>query len=69
MLAVRASKLLLKSEIKKVALKAFVPAVCSNFSTSTQANMKNITIIGSGLMGSGIAQVSELMGFYERMVL
>lgn len=64
MLAVRASKLLLKSEIKKVALKAFVPAVCSNFSTSTQANMKNITIIGSGLMGSGIAQVSELMGFF-----
>ena len=39
--------------------KAFVPAIASCFSTSSErfAAVKNVTVIGSGLMGSGIAQV------------
>jgi hypothetical protein len=39
--------------------KAFVPAMASCFSTSSErfAAVKNVTVIGSGLMGSGIAQV------------
>jgi hypothetical protein len=37
----------------------FFPAVASCFSTSSErvSAVKNVTVIGSGLMGAGIAQV------------
>ncbi|XP_046865030.1 hydroxyacyl-coenzyme A dehydrogenase, mitochondrial-like [Xenia sp. Carnegie-2017] len=40
--------------------KIFVPTISSCFSTTLdrQSPLKNITVIGSGLMGSGIAQVA-----------
>lgn len=52
MLSLRSSRLILKN--------AFLPAMASCFSTSSQKHsaVKNITVIGSGLMGSGIAQVA-----------
>ena len=54
MLSVRASRqfVLLKRTV--------IPAVTSGFSTSSQrfSAVKNVTVIGSGLMGSGIAQVT-----------
>ena len=54
MLSVRASRqfVLLKRTV--------IPATASGFSTSSQrfSAVKNVTVIGSGLMGSGIAQVA-----------
>lgn len=38
---------------------AFRPMIFRGFSTSSAAlSIKNVTVIGGGLMGSGIAQVS-----------
>ena len=53
MLSLRAGKQLVS--LKRV----FFPAVASCFSTSSErvSAVKNVTVIGSGLMGAGIAQV------------
>ena len=45
---------------KRILNKSFLPAITSGFSTSSQecSAIQNVTVIGSGLMGSGIAQVN-----------
>ena len=54
MLSLRGSKQLVMLK------RAFVPALASCFSTSSEraSTVKNVTVIGSGLMGAGIAQVA-----------
>jgi 3-hydroxyacyl-CoA dehydrogenase len=41
---------------------------CSYFSSTSAARFKNVTILGGGLMGNGITQVTAAAGYNVTMV-